>query len=472
MYTDSHDGSFGALPRRARPRADVGVAPPLRRAWRARGHRLRAHLREPRRRGRRHPAPSPRSDLRLPVPAARARARARRRRASGWLRALRAAARELRDGRRVVYENEGVVAYVPYAARWPYEAHVVMREHRPSLLDCEPTSWSARRGAAEARARLRRAVRAALPLRDGRAPGAHRRPRGAGICTSSSTRRCAPRRSSSTSPAPSRARAPSSPTCSPRTPPPRCARRSPCRMTSRARRWRGPVTRSPVKPHARARVRARAREPDRRAHRLQRRARAALRDRPGRHGAARRSSRADGRAHPRARAGPRRAGRVRARRPPARRGLARVRARHRGRAARAGLRPVGARLGIGGDLPRGRGPVLLGGARGGAASLCSRCGRRCEELDRIDWLARLCARVENEWVGAQHRHARPARLALRRSATRRCASTFRRSEVEPVPLRPAAGGSSRSTPASDTRTRAPPTTSAARSARGRASCWV
>ncbi len=24
--------------------------------------------------------------------------------------------------------------YVPYAARWAYEAHVVMREHRPSLL--------------------------------------------------------------------------------------------------------------------------------------------------------------------------------------------------------------------------------------------------------------------------------------------------------------------------------------------------
>jgi UDPglucose--hexose-1-phosphate uridylyltransferase len=46
-------------------------------------------------------------------------------------------ARELKDGRRIVYENESVVAYVPYAARWPYEAHVVMREHRASLLDCE-----------------------------------------------------------------------------------------------------------------------------------------------------------------------------------------------------------------------------------------------------------------------------------------------------------------------------------------------
>jgi len=46
--------------------------------------------------------------------------------------------RELDDGRRVVYENEDVVIYVPYAARWAYEAHVVMRAHRPSLLECEP----------------------------------------------------------------------------------------------------------------------------------------------------------------------------------------------------------------------------------------------------------------------------------------------------------------------------------------------
>jgi UDPglucose--hexose-1-phosphate uridylyltransferase len=47
-------------------------------------------------------------------------------------------ARELRDGRRVVYENEGIVVYVPHAARWAYEAHVVARTHRPSLLECEP----------------------------------------------------------------------------------------------------------------------------------------------------------------------------------------------------------------------------------------------------------------------------------------------------------------------------------------------
>jgi UDPglucose--hexose-1-phosphate uridylyltransferase len=46
--------------------------------------------------------------------------------------------RELRDGLRVLLENDSVVAYVPYAARWAYEAHVVMRRHRASLRECEP----------------------------------------------------------------------------------------------------------------------------------------------------------------------------------------------------------------------------------------------------------------------------------------------------------------------------------------------
>jgi len=45
--------------------------------------------------------------------------------------------RELEDRRRVLYENDSVVAYVPYAARWAYEAHVILRQHRPSLLDCD-----------------------------------------------------------------------------------------------------------------------------------------------------------------------------------------------------------------------------------------------------------------------------------------------------------------------------------------------
>ncbi len=46
-------------------------------------------------------------------------------------------AEELRDGRRVLFEEQALVAYVPWAARWGYEVHVVMREHRNNLLDCE-----------------------------------------------------------------------------------------------------------------------------------------------------------------------------------------------------------------------------------------------------------------------------------------------------------------------------------------------
>lgn len=51
--------------------------------------------------------------------------------------------RELADGRRVVYESEQVVICVPYAARWAYEAHVLMRAHRPSLIECEPSELDA-----------------------------------------------------------------------------------------------------------------------------------------------------------------------------------------------------------------------------------------------------------------------------------------------------------------------------------------
>ncbi|HEX3518785.1 MAG TPA: galactose-1-phosphate uridylyltransferase [Solirubrobacteraceae bacterium] len=45
---------------------------------------------------------------------------------------------ELEQHTRVIYENDSVVAYVPYAARWSYEVHVSLREHRPSLSECSP----------------------------------------------------------------------------------------------------------------------------------------------------------------------------------------------------------------------------------------------------------------------------------------------------------------------------------------------
>ncbi len=42
-----------------------------------------------------------------------------------------------------MYENEHVLVYVPRAARWPYEAHVVLRAHRPTLLHCAPAELDA-----------------------------------------------------------------------------------------------------------------------------------------------------------------------------------------------------------------------------------------------------------------------------------------------------------------------------------------
>ena len=42
---------------------------------------------------------------------------------------------ELGEAERLVYENGSFTAYVPFAARWPYEVLVSARDHVPSLLD-------------------------------------------------------------------------------------------------------------------------------------------------------------------------------------------------------------------------------------------------------------------------------------------------------------------------------------------------
>ncbi len=47
-------------------------------------------------------------------------------------------ARERAAGTRLLLENGAVIGYVPEAARWPYEAHLAMVGHRRSLLECEP----------------------------------------------------------------------------------------------------------------------------------------------------------------------------------------------------------------------------------------------------------------------------------------------------------------------------------------------
>jgi UDPglucose--hexose-1-phosphate uridylyltransferase len=49
-----------------------------------------------------------------------------------------ASAAELRDGRRLVTQEAGWIAYVPYAARWPYEVHLVPRRHVATLAELDP----------------------------------------------------------------------------------------------------------------------------------------------------------------------------------------------------------------------------------------------------------------------------------------------------------------------------------------------
>lgn len=42
-------------------------------------------------------------------------------------------AEELRTRDRIVFESERIVAFIPFAARYPYEVHITTREHRPLI---------------------------------------------------------------------------------------------------------------------------------------------------------------------------------------------------------------------------------------------------------------------------------------------------------------------------------------------------
>ncbi|HSZ70719.1 MAG TPA: galactose-1-phosphate uridylyltransferase [Solirubrobacteraceae bacterium] len=136
VYTDRHDGSFATLaPARARAlmwvwreryatlaaRADVEYVL----IFENRGVEVGVTLHHPH--GQIYGYP-----FLPPVPAAEAAADER----LGGCAPCELLRRELADGRRVVYENAHVAVYVPYAARWPYEAHVVLRAHRASLPRC------------------------------------------------------------------------------------------------------------------------------------------------------------------------------------------------------------------------------------------------------------------------------------------------------------------------------------------------
>ncbi len=223
------------------------------------------------------------------------------------------------------------------------------------------------------------------------------------------------------------------------------------------------------------RVRPGAREPDRRAHRLQPAA-SRCRSRSPQGVTVSGRGAAGGRPPASSRRPPTTSASTTASRsatrPPAEGWRAFVRGVGRRAAARRACRSCGARLEIAGDVPRGAG---LSSSAALEVALCLallELGREraaASGLDRLA-LARLCARVENDWVGRTRACSTSSR-ASSASPTRRCCIDFRTLEVEPVPLalgRLAPRG--RSTRASATRTRARATTSAAPSARGRASC--
>ena len=47
-------------------------------------------------------------------------------------------AQERKAGVRVLVEDRHVLAYVPYAARWPFEVHIATQQHRGSIIDVTP----------------------------------------------------------------------------------------------------------------------------------------------------------------------------------------------------------------------------------------------------------------------------------------------------------------------------------------------
>lgn len=136
VYTDQHDGSFGRLaPERAealmwvwRQRyEELGARPDVEYVliFENRGVEVGTTLHHPH--GQIYGYP-----FLPPVPALELEADQR----LGGCAICSLLAQEVEQDERVVHENDSVVSYVPYAARWPYEVHVVLRDHRASLASC------------------------------------------------------------------------------------------------------------------------------------------------------------------------------------------------------------------------------------------------------------------------------------------------------------------------------------------------
>jgi len=150
VYTDEHEGSFAGLPaQRATALMEVwreryrelGARPEVEYVmpFENRGAEVGATLSHPH--GQIYAFP-----FVPPVPAAER--EADRRRGSCVICALSAEA-----GERLVYENEGFRAYVPWAARWPYELCVASRAHRESLLELDAGALAALADALQTAAR-------------------------------------------------------------------------------------------------------------------------------------------------------------------------------------------------------------------------------------------------------------------------------------------------------------------------------
>jgi len=136
VYTDRHEGSFGELPveraealmwvwrdryRELGARSDVEYVL----IFENRGAQVGATLHHPH--GQIYGYP-----FVPPVPAAERRADLRR----GGCVPCGLIERELSERDRLILSGEATVAFVPWAARWPYEVHVALVPHRPSLLEC------------------------------------------------------------------------------------------------------------------------------------------------------------------------------------------------------------------------------------------------------------------------------------------------------------------------------------------------
>ena len=115
----------------ANPHDHRGLGRPHRRAVGAAGHRAGLPVREPRRADRRDAAPPARADLRVSVRHA-AHGRARRI-GGGSADALRRHPRVRAGGGARRAAGEHWTAFVPFAARWPIEVHLLPHRHVPDL---------------------------------------------------------------------------------------------------------------------------------------------------------------------------------------------------------------------------------------------------------------------------------------------------------------------------------------------------